>query len=55
MVKGVAVPTSVGAATVLTVAMPPGDFQVTGASLTMEESGSAAPAPQGKELAHLIL
>ncbi len=55
MVKGVAVPTSVGAATVLTVAMPPGNFQVTGAALTMEESTSAAAAPQGKELAHLIL
>ena len=55
MVKGVAVPTNVGAATVLTLGMPPGNYQVKGASLTMEESGSAAPAPQGKELAHLIL
>jgi hypothetical protein len=55
MVRGVAVPTSVGAATVLTVAMPPGNFQVKGAALTMEEAASAAAAPQGKELAHLIL
>ena len=55
MVKGVAVPTSVGAATVLTVAMPPGNFKVTGAALTMEAAASAAAAPQGKELAHLML
>jgi hypothetical protein len=40
---------------VLTVAMPPGNHTVMGAALTMEESGSAAPAPQGKELAHLML
>jgi hypothetical protein len=55
MVRGMAVPTNVGAATVLTVAMPPGNFQVKGAALTMEEAASAAAAPQGKELAHLIL
>ncbi|MEO8635972.1 MAG: anti-sigma factor [Gemmatimonadales bacterium] len=55
MVKGLAVPTSVGAATVLTLAMPPGNYQVKGAALTMEASASAAPAPQGKELAHLML
>ena len=55
MVKGMAVPTSVGAATVLTVGMPPGNHNVMGAALTMEASGSVAPAPQGVELAHLML
>jgi hypothetical protein len=55
MVKGMTVPTSMTGATVLTVGMPPGNHTVMGAALTVEPMGSAAPAPEGKELAHLML
>jgi hypothetical protein len=50
-----AVPTSMAGATVLTVGMPPGNHHVMGAALTVEPMGSAAAAPEGKELAHLML
>lgn len=55
MVRGVAVPTDDRAPAFLILPMPPGTAPVMGAALTMEAEGSSALAPQGAELAHLML
>jgi anti-sigma-K factor RskA len=55
MVRGVVVKTGEGTPAFLTMPMPPSGGQVMGAALTLEPMGSSSAAPEGKELAHLML
>lgn len=55
MVKSVPVQTQMGAPAFLTLGMPRAPGKVMGAALTVETEGSSSPAPQGPQLAHLIL
>jgi len=55
MVRGVEVKTGERTPAFLTLPMPPSGGQVMGAALTLEPMGSSSAAPEGKELAHLML
>ena len=55
MVKSVPVQTQMGAPAFVTLGMPSAPGRVMGAALTMESEGSSNAAPQGPQLAHLML
>jgi hypothetical protein len=55
MVKSVPVETRIGEPVFLTLGMPSAPGRVMGAALTVETVGSSNPAPQGPQLAHLML
>lgn len=55
MVKSVEVHVNQGTPAFMTLPMPKEGGTVMGAALTMEPAGSVSAAPEGKELAHLML
>jgi len=55
MVKSVEVHVDQGTPAFMTLPMPKQGGTVMGAALTMEPAGSVSPAPEGRELAHLML